>query len=67
MKLRELMKKHMVKMKKDAYANDGTSYIFKENHWYNIGQDQFSVTIYSDDFKSGCCFTYDEAKQYLSR
>ena len=31
--LRDLAKKNRVKMKKDAYANDGTNYLFKENHW----------------------------------
>ena len=63
--LRDLAKKNMVKMKKDAHANDGTSYLFKENHWYYVEQDQFSVTIYSDDFKSECCFSYDDANRYL--
>lgn len=63
--LRDLAKKNRVKMKKDAYANDGTNYLFKENHWYYVEQDQFSVTIYSDDFKSECCFSYDDVNRYL--
>lgn len=63
--LRDLAKKNRVKMKKDAYANDGTNYLFKENHWYYIEQDQFLATIYSDDFKSECCFSYDDANRYL--
>lgn len=64
--LRELVKKSSVKIKEDIYATDGSKYLFKKNHWYHMIQDDISITIYSDDCKSECCFyTYDMAKKHL--
>ena len=63
--LRELVKRHMIQMKKDSFANDGTDFVFKKGYWYYIEQDQHSVTIYSDDYASSVCFNYDEAERYL--
>lgn len=63
--LRNALKKHMVKVKKDFYSENGTMYIFKTDHWYNVEQDEDYITIYSDDEKSYCMFSYEEADEYL--
>lgn len=63
--LRNIAKKHMVKMKKDTYATNGTGFLFKEGHWYEIDQDEYGVTVYSDDYSSECSFIYSEAENYL--
>lgn len=63
--LRNALKKYMVKVKKDFYSEDGTMYIFKANHWYNVEQNEDYITIYSDDGESYCIFTYSNADKYL--
>ena len=63
--LRNALKKHMVKVKKDFYSEDGTRYLFKKDHWYNLSQDEFDVTIFSDNGESYCMFSYDTTKDYL--
>ena len=63
--LRSTLKKHMVKVKKDFYSEDGTMYIFKANYWYNVKQDEDYITIYSDDGESYRMFSYEEADEYL--
>lgn len=63
--LRNIAKKHMVKAKQDFYAEDGTLYKFKKDHWYDLEQDEYGVTVFSTDGKSYCIFTYDNAKEYL--
>ena len=34
--LRNTLKKHMVKVKKNRCSEDGTMYMFKKNHWYDV-------------------------------
>ena len=63
--LKNTLKKHMVKIKKNCCSEDGTMYIFKANHWYNVKQDEDCITIYSDDGESYCIFTYSNADEYL--
>lgn len=63
--LRKLAKANRVQMKKDSYAADGTDFIFKENLWYIAEQDQFGVTVYSEDMESMMFLNYDEADKFL--
>lgn len=63
--LRTLAKQNRVKMIKDSSATDGTDYIFKEGYWYIVEQDQFGVTIYSDDMKSIMFLNYDEVNRFV--
>lgn len=63
--LQNIAKKHMVKAKRDFYAEDGTFYKFKKDHWYDLEQDGDGVMVFSNDGKSYCIFTYDSAKEYL--
>lgn len=63
--LRNLVKRNMVQMKKDCRATDGTDFIFKKGLWYFVDQDQYDVTMYTEDFSSMACLTYDEAEEYL--
>lgn len=63
--LKNTLKKHMVKIKKTRCSEDGTMYMFKKNHWYDVEQGENYITIYSDDGKSYCIFTYDNADEYL--
>lgn len=63
--LRTLAKQNRVKMKKDSYATDGTDYIFKEGYLYIAEQDQYGVTIYSEDMKSIMFLNYDETERFL--
>ena len=63
--LRELVKQNRVKMIKDSYATDGTDYIFKEGYWYIVEQDQYGVTIYSEDMESIMFLNYDETERFI--
>ncbi len=63
--LRKLAKANRVRMKKDSNATDGTDFIFKENLWYIAEQDQFGITIYSEDMESMMFLNYDEADRFL--
>ena len=63
--LKNLLKRNMVQMKKNTYATDGTDFEFKKGLWYFVEQDECSVTIYTEDYSSMACFTYDEADRFL--
>lgn len=63
--LRNLAKRNMVQMKKDCYATDGTGFIFKKGHWYFVEQDEYGVTIYTEDSSSMVFLNYDEADRFL--
>lgn len=65
--LRKLAKSNRIKMKKDSYATDGSSFMFEKNEWYVFEQDESTITIYSDDSKYEACFSYEEAERYLER
>ena len=63
--LRTLAKQNRVKMIKDSSADDGTDYIFKEGYWYMVEQDQYGITVYSDDMESMMFLNYDEAERFV--
>lgn len=63
--LRQLAKSNRVKMKKDSHATDGTDFIFKEGLWYIAEQDQYGITVYSEDMESMMFLNYDEADRFL--
>lgn len=63
--LRTLAKQNRVRMKKDSYATDGTDYVFKERYWYIVEQDQYGVTIYSDNMESIMFLNYDEIERFV--
>lgn len=65
--LRQLAKANRVKMKKDSYATDGTDFIFKEGLWYIVEQDQYGITVYSEDMESMMFLNYDEADRFLCK
>lgn len=65
--LREAAKYGRAKMKKDCYSTDGHEFIFKKDMWYHVNQDEFGVTITSNDGDSWCDLTYEEAERYLYR
>lgn len=62
--LREVAKKCRVKVREDV-KDDLDVYTFKKGYWYVVEQDQYYVTIYSDDYKYTRMFTYKEASEYL--
>lgn len=63
--LRKLAKGNRVKIKKDSYATDGTDFLFKEGLWYIVEQDQYGITVYSEDMESFMFLNYDEADNFL--
>lgn len=63
--LRRLAKQNRVKLKKDSYSTDGTNYVFKEGYWYISEQDQYGLTIYSDDMESIMFLNYDEVERFI--
>ena len=63
--LRKLAKANRIRVKKDSHATDGTDFVFKENLWYIAEQDQFGITIYSEDMESMMFLNYDEADRFL--
>lgn len=63
--LRKLAKANRVQMKKDSYATDGTDFVFKEGLWYIAEQDQYGITIYSEDMESMMFLNYDEADRFF--
>ena len=65
--LRKMAKSNRVQMKKDSYATDGTDFTFKENLWYIAEQDQFGITIYSEDMESMMFLNYDEADRFICK
>lgn len=65
--LRQLAKANRVKMKKDSYATDGTDFIFKEGLWYIVEQDQYGITVYSEDMESMMFLNYDESDRFLCK
>ena len=52
-------------MKRDSYATDGTDFTFKEGLWYIVEQDQYGITVYSEDMESMMFLNYDEADRFL--
>ena len=63
--LRDAAKYGRVKMKKDCYSTDGYGFIFKKDMWYHINQEDFGVTIISDDGENWCDLSYEECERYL--
>ena len=63
--LKQLAKSNRVKMKRDSYATDGTDFTFKEGLWYIVEQDQYGITVYSEDMESMMFLNYDEADRFL--
>lgn len=63
--LRKMAKSNRVRMKKDSYATDGTNFVFKENLWYIAEQDQYGITIYSEDMESMMFLNYEEADRFI--
>ena len=64
--LREAAKSGRAKLKKDVVSNNG-DYIFKKGFWYYVDQDDYEVSIVSEDFIYSASFTYGEALEYLDR
>ena len=62
--LREAAKECRVKIKEDV-KDDLDAYTFKKGCWYVVEQDEYYVTIYSNDYKYTRMFTYKEASEYL--
>lgn len=62
--LRNIAKKHMVKLKIDIFSDSGLC-IFKAGLWYEVEQSDFDITIFSTDGYSHYSFSYDEADKYL--
>lgn len=62
--LRNAAKFGRAQLKKDVNADRG-NYIFKKGYWYLVEQDEYYVSIYSDDYKYTRMFTYKEANEYL--
>lgn len=52
-------------MKKDSHATDGTGFIFKEGLWYIVEQDQYGITVYSENMESMMFLNYEEADRFL--
>ena len=44
---------------------DGTGFVFKENLWYIAEQDQYGITVYSEDMESMMFLNYDEADRFI--
>ena len=63
--LRKMAKSNRVQMKKDSYATDGTGFVFKENLWYIEEQDQYGITVYSEDMESMMFLNYDETDRFI--
>ena len=63
--LKQLAKANRVKMKRDSSATDGTDFIFKEGLWYIVEQDQYGITVYSEDMESMMFLNYDEVDRFL--
>jgi hypothetical protein len=63
--LRKLAKANRARVKKDSYATDGTDFVFKEGLWYITEQDQYGITVYSEDMESMMFLNYDEAGRFL--
>lgn len=62
--LREAAKECRVKIKANV-QDDLEVYTFEKGYWYVVEQDQYYVTIYSNDYQYTRTFTYEEASQYL--
>lgn len=62
--LREAAKECRAKIKENV-QDDSEVYTFKKGYWYVVEQDQYYVTIYSDDYLYRRVFTYKEASKYL--
>ena len=52
-------------MKKDSHATDGPGFIFKEGLWYIVEQDQYGITVYSENMESMMFLNYEEADRFL--
>jgi hypothetical protein len=64
--LRKLAKSCRAKLKQDVEATDGSDYMFKKGEWYLVSQDEYGVTLYSEDEADATLdMSYEEAKQYL--
>lgn len=62
--LRNALKNICVKLKQDVKSING-DYTFKKGFWYFVDQDEYGVSIYSNDYKYSAYFDYDEASKYL--
>ena len=63
--LKQLATANRGKMKRDSYATDGTGFNFKEGLWYIVEQEQYGITVYSEDMESMMFLNYDEADRFL--
>ena len=62
--LRSALKNFCVKMKQDAKSIN-CGYTFKKGFWYFVEQDEYGVSVYSDDYEYSAYFYYKEASKYL--
>lgn len=70
--LKNLLKKYMVKVKKDFKADfcvvghsllNGNDFVFKKDHYYDITQGEFSISVHAGNYIK--TFRYKEADEYL--
>ena len=64
--LRKVAKYGRAQLKKDVDSVNG-DYTFKEGFWYFVEQDEYGVTIFSDNYYHEVTFTYEEASKFLRR
>ena len=64
--LRKAAKSGRAQLKKDVKAIRG-NYTFKKNFWYHVEQDEYGVSIFSEDYIYEASFTYMEASECLNR
>lgn len=62
--LREAAKECRVQIRED-FKDDLDVYTFKKGYWYIVEQDEYYITIYSNDYKYVRMFTYKNASEYL--
>lgn len=63
--LRDILKRYMIKMKRDTNANDGSEFTFKKGYWYFIDQDNTGLTVYTEGGSHACFFNYDVANRFI--
>lgn len=64
--LRKAAKCGRAQLKKDISSVNG-DYIFKEGFWYFVEQDEYGVSIFSEDYHNEVTFTYEEVSKFLRR
>jgi hypothetical protein len=61
--LKDKLKGFMAKVKVDIDNEMG--YVFKQEEYYFLEQDQDCIQLFSDDYEHSCYLTYDEASKHL--